>query len=133
MLVRRDGEPGYPLAVVIDDHRDGVTQVVRGGDLLEPTAVQVELYQLMGWTQPSWLHVPLLLGPDGRKLSKSHGSTEIRALRAAGLTQKHIWTALLPLLGCGGDDLAACDFVASRVQGGERLAPELSLLNGAAS
>ncbi|MFT5585864.1 MAG: glutamyl-Q tRNA(Asp) synthetase [Cognaticolwellia sp.] len=123
MLVRRDGEPGYPLAVVLDDHLDGVTQVVRGGDLLEPTAVQVELYQLLGWTQPSWLHVPLLLGPDGRKLSKSHGSTEIRALREAGVSRREIWMALLPLLGCLGEDLAQVEFVAGRVQGGAVAAP----------
>ena len=125
MLVRRDGEPGYPLAVVTDDHRDGVTQVVRGGDLLEPTAVQVEMYQMLGWTQPSWLHVPLLLGPDGRKLSKSHGSTEIRALRDAGVSQEQIWAVLLPLLGCQGERLEQADFVASKVRGGAILAPEL--------
>ena len=126
MLVRRDGEPGYPLAVVLDDHRDGVTQVVRGGDLLEPTAVQVELYQLLDWSQPSWLHVGLLLGPDGRKLSKSHGSTEIRALREAGVSQEQIWAALLPFLGCAGDALAAAEFVPNRVCAGEILAPDLS-------
>ncbi len=126
MLVRRDGEAGYPLAVVIDDHRDGVTEVVRGGDLLEPTAVQVELYELLSWAQPSWLHVPLLLGPDGRKLSKSHGSTEIRALRAAGVSQEQIWGALLPLLGCAGDSLEGAGFVAARVQGGALLSPDLS-------
>lgn len=99
LLIRRGGEPGYPLAVVLDDIRDGVTEVVRGGDLLGPTAVQVELYAALGAPPPTWLHVPLLLGPDGRKLSKSHGSTELRALRAAGWTPDDVWARLLPLLG----------------------------------
>jgi glutamyl-tRNA synthetase len=99
LLVRRDGEPGYPLAVVVDDHRDGVTEVVRGGDLLAPTAVQVELFAAFGWAPPTWMHVPLLLGPDGRKLSKSHGSTELRALRDQGWTAEDVWARLLPRLG----------------------------------
>ena len=84
ILVRADGEAAYPLAVVIDDHRDGVTEVVRGGDLLAATATQLRLYEVLGWTPPTWLHVPVLRGPDGKKLSKSHGSTELRALRPAG-------------------------------------------------
>lgn len=108
LLIRRSGEPGYPLAVVLDDIRDGVTEVVRGGDLLGPTAVQVELYRALGAPPPTWLHVPLLLGPDGRKLSKSHGSTELRALRAAGWTPGDVWDVLLPMLGVApGVGLAA--------------------------
>lgn len=125
MLVRRDGEPGYPLAVVVDDHRDGVTQVVRGGDLLQPTAVQVELYGLFGWPEPSWLHTPLLLGDDGRKLSKSHGSQEIRALRESGVEPQQIWGALLPLLGCAGADLEEAVFDPAAVRSGALPAPEL--------
>lgn len=99
ILMRADGEPAYPLAVVVDDARDGVTEVVRGADLLEATPVQVRLHEALGLPRPTWLHVPLLLGPDGRKLSKSHGSTELRALRAAGWTPERVWTLLLPLLG----------------------------------
>lgn len=99
LLIRRSGEPGYPWAVVQDDHRDGVTQVVRGADLLEATSLQVALYAHCGWTPPSFLHAPMLLGPDGRKLSKSHGSTELRALRAQGWTPERVWTLLTPMLG----------------------------------
>ena len=84
LLVRADGEPGYPLAVVLDDHRDGVTEVVRGGDLLVPTAVQAELLRILRLAEPTWLHTPVLYGEDGRKLGKSHGSTELRAFRSAG-------------------------------------------------
>ncbi len=105
VLIRSGDEPGYPLAVVFDDHRAGVTEVVRGGDLLAPTAVQVELYRLLGWAEPTWLHTPVLYGPDGRKLGKSHGSTELRALRAAGWTPDDVWRLLLPALGIAAERL----------------------------
>jgi len=105
LLVRADGEPGYPLAVVLDDHRDGVTEVVRGGDLLVPTAVQAELFRALRLSEPTWLHTPVLYGEDGRKLGKSHGSTELRALRAAGWSAARVWQTLLPLLGIEADAL----------------------------
>lgn len=131
LLVRRDGEPGYPLAVVVDDHRDGVTEVVRGGDLLVPTAVQVELFAAFGWTAPTWLHVPLLLGPDGRKLSKSHGSTELRALRGAGWRPEDVWARLLPLLGIpAGVGLTDARLVPARVPAGPFVLDENGALRG---
>lgn len=119
VLQRADGEAAYPLAVVLDDARDGVTEVVRGGDLLPATATQIVLYRILDLPPPTWLHVPVLLGPDGRKLSKSHGSTELRALRAAGWTPRDVWRLLLPLLGApGGDTLGEVDFDAGRVARG---------------
>jgi len=99
IVMRDTGEAAYPLAIVVDDARDGVTEVVRGGDLIDATATQIRLYQELGLPPPTYLHVPLLLGPDGKKLSKSHGSTEIRALRTAGHKADDIWVTLLPLLG----------------------------------
>jgi glutamyl/glutaminyl-tRNA synthetase len=102
VLQRRDGSYAYPLAVVVDDLCDGVTEVVRGADLLEYTAVQVRLWEAFGATPPTWMHAPLLLGPDGKKLSKSHGSTEIGALRAAGWRPEDVWARLLPFLGIEG-------------------------------
>lgn len=99
VLVRADGEAAYPLAVVVDDHRDGVTEVIRGADLLAATATQAHLSAALGLPRPRTGHVPLLLGPDGRKLSKSHGSMELRALRALGWTPEQVWALLLPLLG----------------------------------
>lgn len=99
ILVRADGEAAYPLAVVVDDHRDGVTEVIRGADLLAATATQAHLSAALGLPRPRTGHVPLLLGPDGRKLSKSHGSMELRALRALGWTPDRVWALLLPLLG----------------------------------
>ena len=123
VLVRADGEAAYPLAVVIDDARDGVDEVVRGGDLVEATAVQLVIHRMLGLAPPTYLHVPVLLGPDGRKLSKSHGSTELRALRACGWTATRVWELLLPLLGLppGALHHAIPRFDAARVQQGERV------------
>lgn len=105
ILMRADGEPAYPLAVVVDDGRDGVTEVVRGADLLEATATQIRLQRVLGLRQPTYLHVPVLLGPDGKKLAKSHGSTSISALRATGWAAADVWAQLLPVLGIQGDSL----------------------------
>jgi glutamyl/glutaminyl-tRNA synthetase len=99
VLRRRDGVFAYNLAVVADDLLDGVTEVVRGADLLDYTAVQVRLWEALGGTPPTWMHAPLILGPDGRKLSKSHGSTEVRALREAGWSPTDVWRTVLPWLG----------------------------------
>lgn len=104
ILVHRDGLPSYNLAVVADDIADGVTEVVRGADLLGFTAVQVRLWEAFGATPPTWMHAPLVLGPDGRKLSKSHGSLGIEALRSAGATPADVWRRVLPWLGIEGAD-----------------------------
>lgn len=104
--MRADGEGAYPLAVVIDDARDGVTEVVRGADLLEATATQIRLHACLGLVPPSYLHVPVLLGTDGKKLSKSQGSASIADLRAAGWTAERVWGDLLPVLGIDGAPLS---------------------------
>jgi glutamyl-tRNA synthetase len=99
VLRRRDGVWTYNLAVVADDIQDGVTEVVRGADLLDYTAVQIELWRAFGATPPTWLHAPVVLGPDGAKLSKSHGSLGVSALREAGWTPAQVWARVLPWLG----------------------------------
>lgn len=114
ILVRADGEAAYPLAVVLDDIRDGVTEVVRGADLLSATATQLRLYASLGVRPPTWLHVPVLVGLDGKKLSKSHASTEIASLRMAGWTAADVWRLLLPILGMEGE-FSATGFAPSRV------------------
>mgnify|MGYP001599394462 CR=1 FL=1 len=119
ILMRADGEAAYPLAVVLDDHRDGVTEVVRGGDLLAATATQVRLYEVLGWPAPTWLHVATLLGPDGKKLSKSHGSTELRSLRASGWRAGNVWEKLGPMLGLRQGRLDPQAFVPSSMARGE--------------
>jgi glutamyl-tRNA synthetase len=99
VLRRRDGLHAYNLAVVADDHADGVTEVVRGEDLLDQTAVQLCLWRELGAAPPTWLHTPLILGEDGRKLSKSRGSGHLGELREAGWSPADIWRVVLPWLG----------------------------------
>ena len=100
--MRRDGLVSYNLAVVADDIDDGVNDVVRGSDLLEYTAVQMQLWSALGAAPPRWLHTPLVLGADGRKLSKSHGSAHVGAMRDAGATPADVWRLVLPWLGVAG-------------------------------
>lgn len=120
ILMRADGEPAYPLAVVVDDARDGVTEVVRGADLLAATPVQLSLHAVLGLRPPSYLHVPVLLGADGKKLSKSHGSTELRALRAAGWDPGRVWATLLPVLGLPAGPLHRAQLDPARIPPGPR-------------
>ncbi len=85
VIAKADGSPSYQLAVVIDDHAMGINQVLRGDDLLPSTFRQLELYDFFGYRHPQFAHVPLVVGPDGRRLAKRHGDTRISQLRQAGL------------------------------------------------
>ncbi|CAG7647462.1 tRNA glutamyl-Q(34) synthetase GluQRS [Paenibacillus allorhizosphaerae] len=95
VVKRADGMFGYQLAVVVDDAAMGVTHVVRGGDLLDSTPRQLWLYEALGLPAPAFAHVPLLLGEDGRKLSKRHGAVALRELQAAGAAPEQVvgWLA----------------------------------------
>ncbi|MBZ0116630.1 MAG: tRNA glutamyl-Q(34) synthetase GluQRS [Sandaracinaceae bacterium] len=84
VLLRRDGVWAYHLAVVVDDAAMGITEVVRGADLLASTPRHIALFRALDREPPSFLHVPLLLGPDGERLAKRHGSIALAELRAAG-------------------------------------------------
>jgi glutamyl-tRNA synthetase len=75
--------PAYQLAVVVDDAAMGITEVVRGDDLVASTPRQLLLYRAFGWTPPRFAHVPLVVGPDGRRLAKRHGDTRLATLREA--------------------------------------------------
>ncbi|MDW8844820.1 tRNA glutamyl-Q(34) synthetase GluQRS [Erwinia sp. MMLR14_017] len=77
IIHRRDGLFAYNLAVVVDDHFQGVTEVVRGADLIDPTVRQIALYQAFGWPVPDYLHLPLAIGADGQKLSKQNHATPL--------------------------------------------------------
>jgi glutamyl-tRNA synthetase len=93
------GTPAYQLAVVVDDADAGITEVVRGDDLVPSTPRQLLLYRALGLTPPRFTHIPLVVGTDGRRLAKRHGDTRLSALRAAGVKPE----ALLGLLAwsCG--------------------------------
>lgn len=78
--------PAYQLGVVIDDAAQGVTEVVRGDDLVPSTPRQLLLYDRLGLPPPGFVHVPLVVGPDGRRLAKRHGDTRLAALRQHGVS-----------------------------------------------
>ncbi|TXH99452.1 MAG: glutamate--tRNA ligase [Pseudorhodobacter sp.] len=84
IVLRSDGTPTYMLAVVVDDHDMGVTHVIRGDDHLNNAARQQMVYDAMGWAVPVWAHIPLIHGPDGKKLSKRHGATGVEEYQAMG-------------------------------------------------
>ena len=90
IVARREIPTSYHLSVVLDDALQGVSHVVRGMDLFHATGVQRLLQQLLGLPQPRYFHHRLILGPDGRKLSKSLADTGLSALRAAGATPEDI-------------------------------------------
>ena len=90
VVAKADGTPAYQLAVVVDDHAMGVTEVLRGDDLLPSAFRQLELYDFFGWTPPQFAHVPLVVGPDGRRLAKRHGDTRLATLRAAGVPPERL-------------------------------------------
>ncbi|QGY28074.1 tRNA glutamyl-Q(34) synthetase GluQRS [Pantoea cypripedii] len=79
IIHRRDGLFAYNLAVVVDDHFQGMTEIVRGADLIEPTVRQIALYQQFGWPVPEYLHLPLAVNSDGNKLSKQNHAPALPA------------------------------------------------------
>ena len=93
LVWRRDGLPSYELAVVTDDHAMGVTEVVRGADLLLSTARQLLLYRALGWTSPAWAHAPLVLGADGQRLAKRAPGLSLRDLRQKGWAPEEVLSA----------------------------------------
>ena len=84
ILLKTDGFPTYHLAVVIDDHLMNITHVMRGDDWIPSTPKRILLYKALGWDPPTFVHVPLVLGPDGKKLGKRHGATSVDEFRRQG-------------------------------------------------
>lgn len=91
VVATKSGLPAYQLAVVVDDARQGVTDIVRGDDLLRSAPRQLLLYDLLGLAPPpGYTHLPLVLGPDGRRLAKRHGDTRLVAYREAGVAAERV-------------------------------------------
>ena len=100
LVVRRnDGDPAYNLAVVVDDAAQEIREVVRGADLLDTTARQLHLGDLLGLPAPSYAHVPLVLGPDGARLAKRHGAVTLAARAAAGESPHQVRARLAASVG----------------------------------
>ncbi len=98
VILRSDGSPTYHLASTIDDIDYGITHVARGEDLLSSTPKHILITEALGGDRPVYAHLPLLFGPDGRKLSKRHGDTSLRAYREGGYLPEAVFN-YMGLLG----------------------------------
>jgi glutamyl-tRNA synthetase len=94
LIWNRDNVPAYELAVVVDDIAMGITEVVRGADLLTSTARQLLLYRALGAPAPGFYHCPLVVDELGRRLAKRTGALALRTLREQGATPQSIWDRL---------------------------------------
>src|SRR3954468_25084894 len=103
VIARSDGSPLYNLAVAVDDHDMGITDVVRGADHISNTPRQLMILEALGAEPPRYAHVPLLHGPDGKKLSKRHGAASVQELRDAGYLPEAVRN-YIALLGWGYDE-----------------------------
>jgi glutamyl-tRNA synthetase len=103
VIARGDGTVLYNFAVAVDDAEMGITEVVRGDDHLSNTPKQLLVLEALGHRPPRYAHLPLLHGPDGKKLSKRHGAASVQELRAAGYLPAAVRN-YLALLGWGTDD-----------------------------
>ena len=103
IVLRSDGTPVYMLAVVVDDHDMGVTHVIRGDDHLNNAARQQMVYDAMDWAVPVWAHIPLIHGPDGKKLSKRHGAVGLHEYQGMGYPAQAMRNYLCRLGWAHGD------------------------------
>ncbi len=104
VLLKSNGWPTYHLAVVVDDHEMGITHVIRGEDWQPSTPKQVLLYQALGWEQPQWVHVPLIVGTDRKKLGKRHGATQFVEFIREGYLPEALFNFLVLLGWSPGED-----------------------------
>lgn len=111
---KKDDEPAYQLAVVVDDASSSINQVLRGDDLLPSAARQALLYAALGAPSPLWLHVPLVIGSDGRRLAKRHGDTSLRSLRESGINASQVlaWCARVSGITLQNTPMRAHDLLA---------------------
>ncbi|MDR2149866.1 MAG: glutamate--tRNA ligase [Spirochaetaceae bacterium] len=114
VLLKSDGFPTYHLANVVDDHCMGITHVLRAQEWLSSTPLHIMLYRAFGWTIPEFCHLPMVLGQDGKKLSKRHGSTSLDEFRRNGYVPQALinYVALLGASYKEGTDLYSLDELA---------------------
>jgi glutamyl-tRNA synthetase len=103
VMLKSDGSPTYMLAVVVDDHEMDVTHIIRGDDHLSNTPKQQLIYQALGWPVPQMVHIPLIHGSDGAKLSKRHGALGVEGYRDMGYLPEALCNYLLRLGWSHGD------------------------------
>jgi glutamyl-tRNA synthetase len=85
VMIKPDGFPTYNFAVVIDDYLMGITHVLRGDDHVSNTPLHLMIYDSLGWNRPKYGHMPMILGPDGKRLSKRHGATSVEEFSGKGI------------------------------------------------
>jgi glutamyl-tRNA synthetase len=120
VLLKSDGFPTYHLANVVDDHLMGISHVLRAQEWLPSTPLHIILYESFGWEPPEFCHLPMVMGADGKKLSKRHGATSVDEFRRQGYLPEAL-VNYVALLGCSyeeGKDLYTLEELA------ERFAPE---------
>lgn len=103
VLLKSDGYPTYHLASVVDDHAMRITHVLRAQEWLPSTPLHLLLYQAFGWEAPAYAHLPLIIGSDGKKLSKRHGATAVSAFEEQGILPAALCN-YIALLGWSYDD-----------------------------
>ena len=99
VIARNYGPVAYQLAVVVDDHDSGINHVVRGNDLVFSTYRQLAIYQAMQWEPPNWIHLPLVVGNDGRRLAKRHGDSRLSYYRELGIKPEELLGTIAQSLG----------------------------------
>jgi len=104
VIRKADGFPTYNFACVVDDHEMGITQVIRGDDHISNTPRQLLIYEALGWEPPAFAHVPMILGEDGRRLSKRHGAMGVNEYREMGYLPEALLNFLALLGWSPGDD-----------------------------
>jgi glutamyl-tRNA synthetase len=124
VVAKKTGEAAYQLAVVVDDAFQGVTDVLRGDDLVPSTPRQLLLYEALGLAAPRFAHLPLVRGDDGRRLAKRHGDTRLAHYRALGVRPERVvgllaaWSGLAPRADVAARELVA-GFDLARVPRGD--------------
>jgi glutamyl-tRNA synthetase len=111
VVAKPDGSPSYQLAVVVDDIAAGITDVIRGDDLIDSVPRQVVLYRALGAADriPRYTHLPLVVGADGRRLAKRHGDTRISLYRQLGVPAGRVRALLARWLAVESDDMISAE------------------------
>jgi len=117
VIVKADGFPTYQFACVVDDHLMGITHVLRGDDHVSNTPFQLLIYQALDWTPPKFGHMPMILGPDRKRLSKRHGATSVEEFSSQGILPAAMFNYLALLgwsPGASGDEVLTRDAIVKR-------------------